>query len=32
TRIGHEPEQDRALFTVSDEGVVVLPKDYRFDT
>ncbi len=29
-RIGHEAELDRAEFTVSDEGVVVLPKDYKF--
>ncbi len=31
TRLGLEPEEDMAHFTVSDEGVVVLPKDYRFE-
>ena len=31
TRIGLEPEQDRELYATSDEGIVVLPKDYRFD-
>lgn len=29
-RIGHDPEGDRKQFAVSDEGIVVLPKDYRF--
>ena len=29
-RIGHDAEADRAEFTTSDEGIVVLPKDYRF--
>lgn len=29
-RIGHEAELDRNEFTVSDEGIVVLPKDYKF--
>jgi glucose-1-phosphate adenylyltransferase len=30
TRLGLEPEEDMQRFTVSDEGIVVLPKDYRF--
>ena len=29
-RIGHDLESDRAQFTVSDDGIVVLPKDHRF--
>ncbi|MCA1805201.1 MAG: glucose-1-phosphate adenylyltransferase [Xanthomonadaceae bacterium] len=29
-RIGHDPDQDGARFTVSDKGVVVVPKGYRF--
>ncbi len=31
TRSGHELDHDREQFTVSAEGVVVLPKDYRFN-
>ena len=30
TRIGFDIEQDRARFTVSDEGVVAVPKNYKF--
>jgi glucose-1-phosphate adenylyltransferase len=30
-RIGHDPDQDRARFTMSEKGVVVVPKGYRFD-
>jgi glucose-1-phosphate adenylyltransferase len=30
TRIGLEPEHDRERYATSDEGIVVLPKDYRF--
>ncbi|MEL6892363.1 MAG: glucose-1-phosphate adenylyltransferase [Actinomycetota bacterium] len=30
TRVGLEPDIDRQRFTVSDEGVVVLPKGYDF--
>ena len=30
TRIGLEPDIDRERFTVSNDGVVVLPKSYRF--
>jgi glucose-1-phosphate adenylyltransferase len=30
TRIGHDMDHDRERYTVSDEGIVVLPKDYRF--
>ena len=29
-RIGFDPEQDRARFTRSDRGVVVVPRGYRF--
>ncbi len=31
TRIGVDREEDEARFTVSDGGVVVLPKNYKFD-
>ncbi len=30
TRIGFDDEQDRARFTVSDGGVVAIPKNYKF--
>ncbi|NNE95594.1 MAG: glucose-1-phosphate adenylyltransferase [Acidimicrobiales bacterium] len=30
TRIGFNPEEDRARFTVSDGGVVAVPKNYEF--
>lgn len=30
TQIGFEPDADRQRFTLSDNGVVVIPKDYRF--
>lgn len=30
TRIGFDPETDRQRFTLSENGVVVIPKDYRF--
>ena len=29
--IGYEKEQDRARFSVSDKGIVVVPKGYKFD-
>ncbi len=30
TMIGYNPEEDRKHFTVSDSGIVVIPKGYRF--
>ncbi len=30
-RIGHDPAADAARFTVSESGIVVVPRDYRFD-
>ena len=30
TRVGLESDLDRERFTVSDQGVAVLPKGYRF--
>jgi glucose-1-phosphate adenylyltransferase len=30
-RIGHDSAADAARFTVSESGIVVVPKDYRFD-
>ena len=29
--IGLDAEKDRARFTISDNGIVVVPKNYRFD-
>ena len=29
-RVGYNSEQDRNRFTLSDEGIVVIPKGYRF--
>jgi glucose-1-phosphate adenylyltransferase len=31
TQIGYDPEKDARRFTVSDNGVVVIPKGYSFD-
>jgi glucose-1-phosphate adenylyltransferase len=31
TQIGYDPEEDAGRFTVTDNGVVVIPKGYRFD-
>ena len=31
TVIGYDPAADRARFDVSEEGIVVIPKEYRFD-
>jgi len=30
TQIGYDPDADRARFTVSPEGIVVVPRNYRF--
>mgnify|MGYP003353699956 FL=1 len=30
TRVGFDREADAARFTISDKGVVVIPKDYQF--
>ena len=30
TRIGHDAEEDRSRFTLSPDGIVVVPRDYRF--
>jgi glucose-1-phosphate adenylyltransferase len=29
--IGQDAGKDRARFTISDNGIVVVPKNYRFD-
>ena len=32
TEIGHDPERDRRRYHVSDEGIVVIPKGFKFES
>ncbi len=31
TQIGYDPEEDARRFTITDRGIVVVPKEYRFE-
>ncbi len=31
TQIGYDPEEDARRFTITDKGIVVVPKEYRFE-